>query len=74
LKEARKLATEITTKGATLYDLLGKEVDLREQRSMVLGRQLEINEVERSLTLSIKAVEVTTAVHMYFSFLILTFK
>jgi len=29
LKEARRLATEITTKGAGLYDLLGKEVDLR---------------------------------------------
>ena len=26
---------------------------------MVLGRQLEINEVEKSLTLSIKAVEVS---------------
>ena len=29
LKEARRLASEITSKGATLYDLLGKEVDLR---------------------------------------------
>ena len=29
LKEARRLASEITGKGATLYDLLGKEVDLR---------------------------------------------
>ncbi|RXM32489.1 Clusterin-associated protein 1 [Acipenser ruthenus] len=30
LKSARQLASEITSKGATLYDLLGKEVDLRE--------------------------------------------
>ena len=29
LKDARRLASEITTKGATLYDLLGKEVELR---------------------------------------------
>lgn len=29
LKHSRQLASEITTTGATLYDLLGKEVDLR---------------------------------------------
>jgi clusterin-associated protein 1 len=29
LKEARRLASVITTKGASLYELLGKEVDLR---------------------------------------------
>jgi hypothetical protein len=29
LKAARQLASEITAKGATLYDLLGKEVELR---------------------------------------------
>lgn len=29
LKAARQLASEITYKGATLYDLLGKEVELR---------------------------------------------
>lgn len=57
LKEARRLASEITTKGAGLYDLLGKEVDLREQRTMVIAKQLEINEVETSLAASIKAVE-----------------
>lgn len=57
LKEARRLASEITSKGAGLYDLLGKEVDLREQRTMVIARQLEINDVETSLAASIKAVE-----------------
>ncbi|WAQ96728.1 CLUA1-like protein [Mya arenaria] len=57
LKEARRLASEITSKGAGLYDLLGKEVDLREQRTMVIARQLEINDVESSLGASIKAVE-----------------
>jgi len=29
LKDARRLASEITVKGAQLYDMLGKEVDLR---------------------------------------------
>uniref|UniRef100_A0A8C3IAI8 Clusterin associated protein 1 n=1 Tax=Chrysemys picta bellii TaxID=8478 RepID=A0A8C3IAI8_CHRPI len=31
LKAARQLASEITSRGASLYDLLGKEVELREQ-------------------------------------------
>ncbi len=29
LKVSRQLASEITTKGAALYDLLGREVELR---------------------------------------------
>ncbi|XP_061191125.1 clusterin-associated protein 1-like isoform X1 [Saccostrea echinata] len=57
LKEARRLASEITTKGATLYDLLGKEVDLREQRSIVIAKSLEINEVESGIGGSIRGVE-----------------
>ncbi|KAK0047074.1 clusterin-associated protein 1-like isoform X1 [Biomphalaria pfeifferi] len=56
LKEARRLASEITVKGAQLYDLLGKEVDLREQRAMVVAKALEINEVEHGLQASIEAV------------------
>lgn len=32
VKEARGLATEITERGARLYDLLGKEKDARPQR------------------------------------------
>ncbi|CAH1794147.1 unnamed protein product [Owenia fusiformis] len=57
LKDSRRLATEITRKGASLYDLLGKEVDLREARSTVIARQLEINEVEKGIINSVKAVE-----------------
>ncbi|XP_060076668.1 clusterin-associated protein 1-like [Ylistrum balloti] len=66
LKEARRLASEITTKGATLYDLLGREVDLREQRSVVIAKSLEINEVESGMANSIKAVEaeVKKTLHM----------
>ena len=29
LKEARRLATDITAKGASLFDMLGKAVELR---------------------------------------------
>lgn len=43
-------------KGATLYDLLGKEVELRERRTNVLARQLEINDVEHALKSSLKGV------------------
>ena len=34
LKEARRLASEITVKGAQVYDLLGKEVDLRVKKKL----------------------------------------
>ncbi len=44
-------------KGATLYDLLGREVELRERRSNVLARQLEIVEVETALKQSLRSVE-----------------
>ncbi|KAI0237805.1 Clusterin-associated protein 1 [Lamellibrachia satsuma] len=57
LRVARRLASEITAKGASLYDLLGKEVDLREIRSSVISRQLEINEVERGLGAWVSSVE-----------------
>ncbi|PIK37552.1 putative clusterin-associated protein 1-like [Apostichopus japonicus] len=52
-----KLASLITSKGASLYDLLGKEVELREIRTTAINRPLEINEIEKGLRGSIKAVE-----------------
>jgi clusterin-associated protein 1 len=57
LKMTRQLGSQITLKGASLYDLLGKEVDLREKRNNVLSRQLEITEVEQALKASVKAIE-----------------
>ncbi|XP_034781994.2 LOW QUALITY PROTEIN: clusterin-associated protein 1 [Acipenser ruthenus] len=54
LKSARQLASEITSKGATLYDLLGKEVDLREKRTAAIARPLEINETEKALRAAVK--------------------
>ncbi|KAM9383860.1 clusterin-associated protein 1 homolog isoform 2-T2 [Pholidichthys leucotaenia] len=56
LKAARQLASEVTSKGATLYDLLGKEVDLREMRTAAIARPLEINETEKALRAAIKDV------------------
>ncbi|KAM4631784.1 clusterin-associated protein 1 [Discoglossus pictus] len=56
LKMARQLASEITSKGASLYDLLGKEADLREVRTAAIARPLEINETEKVLRASIKEV------------------
>ncbi|XP_048869724.1 clusterin-associated protein 1 homolog isoform X5 [Brienomyrus brachyistius] len=56
LKAARQLASEITSKGAALFDLLGKEVDLREMRIAAIARPLEINETEKALRSAIKEV------------------
>ncbi|XP_037553753.1 clusterin-associated protein 1 homolog [Nematolebias whitei] len=56
LKAARQLASEITSKGASLYDLLGEEVDLREKRNAAIARPLDINEIEKALRAAIKEV------------------
>ncbi|KAL7979113.1 hypothetical protein Chor_015137 [Crotalus horridus] len=56
LKTARQLASEITSKGASLYDLLGKEVMLRELRTEAIGRPLEINETEKVMRVAIKDI------------------
>lgn len=56
LKAARQLASETTSKGASLYDLLGKEVDLREMRTAAIARPLDINKTEKALRAAIKEV------------------
>ncbi|XP_056359489.1 clusterin-associated protein 1 isoform X1 [Oenanthe melanoleuca] len=56
LKAARQLASEITSKGAVLYDLLGKEVELREARTESIARPLEINEAEKVMKIAINSV------------------
>ncbi|XP_062359660.1 clusterin-associated protein 1 isoform X2 [Cinclus cinclus] len=56
LKAARQLASEITSKGAVLYDLLGKEVELREARTESIARPLEINEAEKVMKIAINNV------------------
>jgi clusterin-associated protein 1 len=61
------LGSQITLKGAALYDLLGKEVELREKRNNVLARQLEITEVEQALRSSVKTVEdeIKVKIHLF---------
>ncbi|XP_030762983.1 clusterin-associated protein 1 homolog isoform X2 [Sitophilus oryzae] len=56
LKLSRQLASEITTSGATLFDLLGKEVDLRSARLKSIGRQFELSEVEAGVKKAIEAI------------------
>ncbi|XP_074136067.1 clusterin-associated protein 1 isoform X1 [Sminthopsis crassicaudata] len=56
LKAARQLASEITSKGASLYDLLGKEVELRELRTEAIARPLEINETEKVMRVAVKDI------------------
>lgn len=57
LKMTRHLATEITTKGAVLYDLLLKEMDLRDKRSVVLSKQLDLTEIEQGIRNATKSLE-----------------
>ena len=56
LRDVRALASEITERGAQLYDLLGSEVELREERSAAIARPLEIDAIEAGLKTSIASV------------------
>ncbi|XP_055941366.1 clusterin-associated protein 1-like [Argiope bruennichi] len=57
LKVTRQLASEITMKGASLYDLLLKEIDLRENRAQVLSKQLDITEIEQGIRNATRGLE-----------------
>lgn len=57
LRRARELASEITSKGASIYDLLGREVDLRDMRTYTINRNLEISDVEKGIRDAIKACQ-----------------
>jgi clusterin-associated protein 1 len=57
LKRARDLASEITTKGASIYDLLGREVDLRDMRTYTINRNLELSDVEKGIRDAVKACQ-----------------
>jgi len=56
LKVTRMLASEITSRGASLYELLGHEVELREERSMAIARPLDIDDIERGLRKNVTSV------------------
>ncbi|XP_069697495.1 clusterin-associated protein 1 homolog [Periplaneta americana] len=57
LMQTRQLASQITTKGAGLYDLLGKEVEMRELRNMRVSRQLEMTEVETAVRQALETIK-----------------
>ncbi|CAG9863355.1 unnamed protein product [Phyllotreta striolata] len=56
LKFSRQLANEITTTGSHLYDLLGKEADLKIARQRSIARQFELSEVESGIKEAIKSI------------------
>jgi clusterin-associated protein 1 len=57
LRRARELASDITSKGSTIYDLLGREVDLRDMRTYTINRNLELSDVEKGIRDAIKACQ-----------------
>ena len=52
LKQTRQLGSSITMKGAQLYDLLGREVELREKRQAVLARLIFIRLKSEKISLT----------------------
>ncbi|KAJ3158372.1 Clusterin-associated protein 1 [Geranomyces michiganensis] len=65
LKTCRLLATEITERGAKLYDALGHELSFRDVRSAIISRPFELRQMEASVNAAIAALaaqnEFTTA-------------
>ena len=56
LKVCRQLTSEITSHGAKLYDLLGKEQELRGLRTEAILYPLDVNKMEGSIQSSITGV------------------
>lgn len=54
MKGVREIASALTQRGVTLYDLLNKEVSLREIRQAALSKAYEHEEVERLLKGSVQ--------------------
>lgn len=67
LKACRQLATSITEKGAELFDLLGREIELRDQRNSVISRPFELMTIEKAVTESIENVslKLKDTIHQY---------
>lgn len=56
VKRTRQLASEITSRGAALYDMLESEAELREARRLAIGRNLDTQEVEAFVNEAIQSV------------------
>merc|ERR1719259_1001743 len=57
LKAVRQISSEVTSRGANLYQLLSQELQLREARFQALARPLEITTIEKNLKSTIGKVE-----------------
>lgn len=53
LRRARELSSELTKRGAVLYDLLHKEIMNKEERLTQSNRSMEISQVEKALRTAI---------------------
>ncbi|XP_065157321.1 clusterin-associated protein 1 isoform X1 [Atheta coriaria] len=56
LKQSRQLATEITMTGASLFDLLGHEINLRGLRETSVSRQFEVHDVDGGIRRAIDII------------------
>ncbi|XP_046734375.1 clusterin-associated protein 1 isoform X2 [Diprion similis] len=56
LKTTRQLASQLTINGATLFDLLGREVELREARNSKISRQFDTSEIEVAMKRVIESI------------------
>lgn len=57
LRKSRGLSAELSERGSQLFQLLGKELSMREQRKFVLNRNLSHSDVESFLRNAVKSVE-----------------
>eukprot|EP00899_Mesostigma_viride_P001214 jgi/Mesvir1/11093/Mv02464-RA.2 len=55
-KVTRALTSEITQRGAVLYDALEREPELKEARMRAVGRNMDIDDIERAVREAIAAV------------------
>ena len=56
MKLVRRLASEITQRGAAIYDALGDEKRLRGERARAVGRDVDLDEIEAQVQEQIASV------------------
>ncbi|GAQ92317.1 hypothetical protein KFL_009780010 [Klebsormidium nitens] len=57
VKQTRQLVTEITQRGAALYDALDKEPQLRDARQAAIARNMDMDAIERAVRQAVQAVQ-----------------
>ncbi|KAI9179218.1 hypothetical protein H9P43_005881 [Blastocladiella emersonii ATCC 22665] len=56
IRAARELASEITQRGAVLYELLAQEMEHRDLRSQALGRAIDLPSIEAAASAALRGV------------------